>query len=84
MAMMSQHATLMMALTLEFIDHILTFLSWPHDLHPRLFNKSLNHIAERILYRNIGELPATVCYANLAVTRECSCNAVRAPQERLA
>jgi len=34
MVMMSQRATLM-ALPLEFIDHILTFLSWPHDHHRR-------------------------------------------------
>jgi hypothetical protein len=48
-----------MALPLELIDHILTFLSWPHDVHPLLLvSKSLNPIAERILYRNIGELPA--------------------------
>ena len=48
-----------MAIPLELIDHILTFLSWPHDVHPLLLvSKSLNPIAERILYRNIGELPA--------------------------
>ena len=55
---MSKRAALM-ALPLELIDHILTFLFWPHDLHPLLLvSRSLNPIAERILYRNIGVLPA--------------------------
>jgi hypothetical protein len=55
---MNKRPTLM-ALPLELIDHILTFLLWPHDVHPLLLaSKSLNPIAERILYRNIGELPA--------------------------
>jgi len=53
-----KRATLM-TLPLELIDHILTFLSWPNNLHPLLLvSNSLNPIAERILYRNIGELPA--------------------------
>jgi hypothetical protein len=53
-----KRATLM-TLPLELIDHILTFLSWPNHLHPLLLvSNSLNPIAERILYRNIGELPA--------------------------
>jgi len=55
---MSERAT-PMALPLELTDHILTFLFWPHDLHPLLLvSKSLNPIAERILYRNIGDHPA--------------------------
>jgi len=55
---MSKRPTLM-TLPLELIDHILTFLSWPHDLHPLLLvNKPLHPIAERILYRNIHGLPA--------------------------
>jgi hypothetical protein len=48
-----------MILPLELIDHILTFLSWPSHLHPLLLvSSSLNPIAERILYRNIREIPA--------------------------
>ena len=66
----------LMALSLELIDHILTFLLWPHDVHPLLLvSKSLNPIAERILYRNIGELPArravrlSLSLANATATR---------------
>jgi hypothetical protein len=41
------------------IDQILSFLSWPNDLYPLLFlDKFFSPIAERILYRNIGDLPA--------------------------
>jgi hypothetical protein len=48
----------LMALPLELIDHILSFLSWPFDLHPLLLvNERLNSIAERALYRSIAELP---------------------------
>ena len=55
---MNKRATLM-SLPLELIDHTLTFLSWPAELPPLLLvNKSLNPIAERILYSNIGDLPA--------------------------
>ena len=55
---MSKRATLM-ALPSELIDHILTFLHWPHDLHPLpLVSKSHNPITKRILYCNIGDLPA--------------------------
>jgi hypothetical protein len=55
---MKKRATLM-TLPLELIDHTLTFLSWPNELPPLLLvNKSLNPTAERILYRNIGDLPA--------------------------
>lgn len=51
--------TTLTALPPELIDHILSFLSWPDHLHPLLFvNKSLNHVAERLLYRTIGDLPA--------------------------
>ena len=43
----------------ELIEHILSSLSWPCDLYPLLFtNKCLNPIAERVLYRNIGDLSA--------------------------
>lgn len=49
----------LMTLPLELIDHILSFLPWPFDLHPLLLvNQRLHSIAERILYRNIGDLPA--------------------------
>lgn len=49
----------LMTLPLELIDHILSFLSWPFDLYPLLLvNERLNSIAEQVLYRNIGELPA--------------------------
>ncbi|KAH9170249.1 hypothetical protein EDB89DRAFT_1335197 [Lactarius sanguifluus] len=49
----------LITLPLELIDHILSFLPWPFDLHPLLLvNQHLNSIAERILYRNIGDLPA--------------------------
>jgi hypothetical protein len=55
---MNKRATLM-NLPLELIDHTLTFLSWPNELPPLLLvNKSLYPIAERILYRDIGDLPA--------------------------
>jgi len=48
---------MLMALPLELIDHILTFLFWPHDLHPLLLvRKSLNSIAKR--YDNIPNLPS--------------------------
>jgi hypothetical protein len=51
--------TTLMTLPLELIDHTLTFLSWPNELHPlSRVNKSLNTIAEPFLYRNIGDLPA--------------------------
>ncbi|KAF8258501.1 hypothetical protein EI94DRAFT_1754513 [Lactarius quietus] len=46
-------------LPLELIDHIISFLSWPFDIHPLLLvNERLSPIAERSLYRNLGELPA--------------------------
>ncbi|KAI9455670.1 hypothetical protein BJY52DRAFT_1279067, partial [Lactarius psammicola] len=46
-------------LPLELIDYTLSFLSWPFDLHPLLLvNQYLNSITERVLYRNIGDLPA--------------------------
>ncbi|KAI0247345.1 hypothetical protein BJV78DRAFT_945249 [Lactifluus subvellereus] len=46
-------------LPLELTDHILSFLSWPGDLYPLLLvNRYLNPIAERLLYRNIGDLSA--------------------------
>ena len=49
----------LMALPSELIDNILSFLSWPVDLHPLLLvNGRLNSVAERAVYRNIGELPA--------------------------
>jgi hypothetical protein len=55
---MNKRVTLM-NLPLELIDHTLTFLSWPNELPPLLLvNTSLNPIAERILYRNISDLPA--------------------------
>ena len=39
---------------------MLTFLSWQHDLHlPSLVRKSLDRIAERVLYRDISDLPAS-------------------------
>lgn len=51
--------TTLTTIPLELIDHTLSFLSWPNDLHSLLFvNKFLNPIAERTLYRNIGDLPA--------------------------
>jgi hypothetical protein len=51
--------TTLMTLPLELIDHTLTFLSWPNELHPLLrVNKSLSIITEQILYRNIGGLAA--------------------------
>ena len=44
---------------MELLDHILSFLSWPFDLHPLLLvNKRLSSLAERALYSNLGELPA--------------------------
>ena len=56
---MFNHLTTLTALPLNLIDHILSFLSWPNDLHSLLFvNKFLSPIAERTLYRNIGHLPA--------------------------
>ena len=56
---MFKHHSLLTTLPLELIDHILLFLSWPTDLHSLLFvNRFLNPIAKRILYRNIGDLPA--------------------------
>ena len=55
---MVRHTTLT-TLPVELIDQILPFLSWPNHLYPLLFvDKFLNPIAERILYRNIGDLPA--------------------------
>jgi hypothetical protein len=55
---MDKRATLM-NLPLELIDQTLTFLSWPNELPPLLLvNKTLNPIAERILYRHIDDLPA--------------------------
>jgi hypothetical protein len=57
--MLFKHHNTLTTLPLELIDHILLFLSWPADLRSLLFvNKFLNPIAERILYRNIGDLPA--------------------------
>ena len=54
-----QKRAIITTLPLELIDHILTFLSWPNELPPLLLvNKSLNPTAERILYCNIGDLPA--------------------------
>jgi hypothetical protein len=45
--------------TLKSIDQIFSFLSWPNHLYPLLFvDRFLSPIAERILYRNIGDLPA--------------------------
>lgn len=56
---MFNHHTTLTTLPLELIDHILAFLTWPSDFHSLLFaNKFLSPIAERILYRNIGDLPA--------------------------
>jgi hypothetical protein len=56
---MFKHHTTLTTLPLELIDHTLAFLSWPSDLHSLLFaNKFLSPIAERSLYRNIGELSA--------------------------
>jgi hypothetical protein len=53
------HPTTLTTLPLELIDHILSFLSWPNDLYSLLFvKKFLSPIAERTLYRNIGDLPA--------------------------
>ncbi|KAN0135128.1 hypothetical protein V8E53_007019 [Lactarius tabidus] len=47
------------SLPLELVDNILSFLSWPFDLHPLLLvNQRLSSIAERELYSNLGELPA--------------------------
>jgi hypothetical protein len=47
------------SLPLELIDHILSFLSWPGDLYPLLLtSRCLNSIAERLQYRNIGDLSA--------------------------
>jgi hypothetical protein len=55
---MIRHTTLT-TLPIELIDQILSFLSWPNDIYPLLFvDKFLSPIAERILYRNIGDLPA--------------------------
>ncbi|KAI9455668.1 hypothetical protein BJY52DRAFT_1279064, partial [Lactarius psammicola] len=49
----------LVALPLKLIDHILSFLSWPFDLHPLLLvNQHLSSITERVLYRDIGDLPA--------------------------
>ena len=48
-----------MAFPSELIDHRLTFLHWPHDLHPLLLvSKFCNPIAKHILRCNIGDLPA--------------------------
>ncbi|KAF8495925.1 hypothetical protein F5888DRAFT_509673 [Russula emetica] len=56
---MFKHPTTLTTIPLELIDHILSFLSWPNDLHSLLFvNKFLSPISERTLYRNIGDLPA--------------------------
>jgi hypothetical protein len=56
---MFKHPTTLTTIPLEFIDHILSFISWPNDLHSLLFvNKFLGPIAEHTLYRNIGDLPA--------------------------
>jgi hypothetical protein len=56
---MFKHSTTLTTIPLELIDHILSFLSWPNDLHSLLFvSKFLSPIAERTLYRNIGDLPA--------------------------
>ncbi len=56
---MFKHPTTLTTIPLEFIDHILFFPSWPNDLYSVLFvNKFLNPVAERTLYRNIGDLPA--------------------------
>ena len=56
---MFNHPTTLTTIPLELIDHTLSFLSWPNDLHSLLFvNKFLYPIAERTLYRNIGDLPA--------------------------
>ena len=73
--MFPHHGTLT-ALPLGLIDHILLFLSWPTDLRSLLLvSKSLNPIAERILYRDIGDLPAQravrllLSLANAPVTR---------------
>ncbi len=56
---MFKHPTTLTTIPLELIDHILFFLSWPNDLYSVLFvNKFLNPVAERTLYRNIGDLPA--------------------------
>ena len=47
------------SLPLELIDHSISFLSWPFDLHPLLLvNRRFSSIAERALYRNLDELPA--------------------------
>lgn len=44
---------------MELLDHILSFLSWPFDLHPLLLvNQRFSSHAERALYSNLGELPA--------------------------
>ena len=51
--------TTLTTIPLEIIDNILSFLSWPNDIHSLLIvNKFLNPITERTLYRNIGDLPA--------------------------
>ena len=56
---MFKHPTTLTTIPLELIDHVLSFLSWPNDIYSILFtNKFLNPIAERSLYRNIGDLPA--------------------------
>ena len=56
---MFKHHTTLTTLPLELIDHILLFIPWPTDLHSLLFvSRFLNPIAKRILYRNIGDLPA--------------------------
>jgi hypothetical protein len=49
----------LMALPLELIDDVLSFISWPFDLHPLLLvNHRLSSIAERALYRSLDKLPA--------------------------
>ena len=68
---------------------MLTFLSWPHDLHSLLLvRKSLGPVSERVLYRNISDLPASRAMSEslmgLVVARECLCDAVRARQEPFA
>src|SRR5258708_23034211 len=56
---MFKHRTTLKTIRLEFIDDILFFPSWPNGLYSVLFvNKFLNPVAERTLYRNIGDLPA--------------------------
>ena len=63
-----KRATLM-TLPLELIDHILTFLSWPNNLHPLLLvSNSLNPVAERILPQHRGT-PGATRRAALALAR---------------